>query len=211
MSLSNEKLEKGFYERHSPGVYEKVKDTVVGIAGLGGLGSTIAIALARTGIGKLILVDFDKIEPSNLNRQQYNVDQVGRFKTDALKENLSKINPFIKIETHTVKLTPENIPEIFKDIDILIEAFDKADQKSMLYESFASAYPKKPAVMASGLAGYGRNNKIITRKAAPNLYIAGDMISGARPGMGLMAPRVGIAAAHQANAVLALIMEGEIE
>ncbi len=211
MSTSKRDLEKGFYERHSPGVYEKAKDATVGIAGLGGLGSTIAIALARTGIGKLILVDFDKIEPSNLNRQQYNADQVGKLKTDALKENLSKINPFIKIEPHTVKLTPENVPEIFKHIDILVEAFDKADQKSMLYGSFASAYPEKPVVMASGLAGYGMSNKIRTRKVTSNLYITGDMVSGARPGMGLMAPRVGIAAAHQANTVLALIMGGEIE
>lgn len=203
---SEEELEALMASRHTPGVHRKIKAATVGIAGLGGLGSAIAIALARTGVGRLILVDFDVVEPSNLNRQQYFVDQLGKAKTDALVENLSRINPYVQLEPHTLRLTRENVPEVFKDVDVLVEAFDVADQKAMLLESFAAALPGRPIVMATGLAGHMPSNTILTRKMGGGLVIVGDLVTAAQPGTGLMAPRVGVAAHHQANAVLRILL-----
>jgi sulfur carrier protein ThiS adenylyltransferase len=201
-----EELEALMVARHTPGVHKKVKAAAVGIAGLGGLGSAVAIALARIGIGRLILADFDVIEPSNLNRQQYFIDQIGRPKTEALVENLGRITPYVRCDAHAVRLTPENIPGIFEGVDVMVEAFDRADQKVMLLESFCSAFPGTPIVTASGLAGHGPAGTIQVQQLGPNIYVVGDLESAAEPGRGLMAPRVGIAAHQQANAVLRLLL-----
>lgn len=192
--------------RHSPGVHQCLKQATVGIAGLGGLGSPVAVALARSGIGRLILVDFDMVEPSNLNRQQFFVDQLGLPKAVALKETLARINPYVAIEAHALRLTPANIASLFGEVDVLVEAFDLADQKAMLVETFLSQCPGKPLVAGSGLAGFGPANSIVTRRVASNLYLVGDGETAAAPGTGLMAPRVGVAAHHQANAVLRLLL-----
>lgn len=201
-----EEMETLLVARHTPGVHEKVKRAVVGIAGLGGLGSAIAVALARIGVGRLVLVDFDVVEPSNLNRQQYFVDQIGMPKTEAIKVNLARINPYVAVVTHNVKLDEKNVTECFSDVDVLVEAFDNAEGKVMLMECFTAGFPGKPLVMASGLAGYEASNSIQTRKVGKNVYVVGDLVNAARPGQGLMAPRVGVAAHHQANAVLRLLM-----
>lgn len=215
---SEEELEALMTARHTPGVHEKVKAATVGIAGLGGLGSAIAVALARVGVGRLILADFDVVEPGNLNRQQYFVDQLGLLKTEALVSNLRKINPYVKTEAHPVRLTPDNMfpsapaplrrDAIFGKVDVMIEAFDRADQKAMLMQSFAAARPEVPLVAASGLAGFGSGETIGIRKMGRNIYVVGDLETGAEPGCGLMAPRVGIAASMQANLALRLIVEG---
>lgn len=199
-------LEALMAARHTPGVHAVLKGACVGIAGAGGLGSAIAIALARIGVGRLIIADFDVVEPSNLNRQQYFIDQLGLPKVAALKENLARINPYVQVEAVAVRLTPENVPAIFADAEVLAEAFDAADQKAMLVESYGRACPGHPIVVASGLAGHGSSNSVITRKLGPSLYVVGDLTTGAQPGTGLMAPRVGIAAHHQANAVLRLLL-----
>ncbi len=203
---SREELEALLVARHTPGVHAKVKAATVGIAGLGGLGSAVAIALARIGVGRLILADFDVIEPSNLNRQQYFVDQLGRAKADALVENLTRINPYVECESHTVRLTRENVPQIFGGVDVMVEAFDRADQKVMLLESFCAAFPETPIVTASGLAGHGPGSTIGVQQLGPRVYLVGDLESAAEPGRGLMAPRVGIAAHQQANVVLRLLL-----
>jgi len=198
-----EELEAVMAARHTPGVHEKMKKSCVGIAGLGGLGSSVAIALARVGTGKLILVDFDIIEPSNLNRQQYFIDQLGLPKADALKDNLKKINPYVDVEAHFEKVSPTNINNLFKDVDILIEAFDRPDQKAMVLQ-----YSKAPKIIAaSGLAGYASSEEISIRKLGENIFIVGDLKTGAAPGCGLMAPRVGIAAHIQANLAMQLLLE----
>jgi sulfur carrier protein ThiS adenylyltransferase len=199
-------LEALMMARHTPGVHAKVKAATVGIAGLGGLGSAIAVALARTGVGCLVLADFDVVEPSNLNRQQYFVDQIGMYKTEALGENLARINPHVRVVAHAVKLSPANIPGLFGGVDVMVEAFDAAEMKAMLLGSFGSAFPDKPIVMASGLAGYGPGVTVGIRKLGSRVYVVGDLESDARPGRGLMAPRVGIAAHLQANAVLRLLL-----
>ena len=203
---SRDELEGLMSSRHTPGVHAAVKKACVGIAGLGGLGSAIAIALARLGVGKLILVDFDVVEPSNLNRQQYFIDQIGMYKTAAIEQNLKRINPYVELQTHNVLLTAENLPHIFKDADILVEAFDAPDAKAMLLETISKIAPEKQIVMASGLAGFEPANTIITRKIGKNLTVVGDLVTEAKPGTGLMPPRVGIAAHHQANAVLRIIL-----
>ncbi len=197
-----EELEALMVARHTPRVHEKIKGATVGIAGLGGLGSSVAVALARLGVGRLILVDFDVVEPSNLNRQQYFIDQIGLPKTEALAANLRRINPYVKYEIHCVRIVPENIPELFGEVDVLVEAFDRADQKAMLLQSFRNA----PVVAASGMAGYGSVETMGVRRMGKQIYVVGDLETGAAQGCGLMAPRVGIAAHMQANVVLRLLL-----
>jgi sulfur carrier protein ThiS adenylyltransferase len=181
----------------------------VGIAGLGGLGSAVAIALTRIGVGRLVLADFDVVEPSNLNRQHYFIDQIGQLKTEALAQNLTRINPYVRIETHTVRIVADNAPKIFDDVDVLVEAFDNPQAKTALIEGFTAAFPGKPVVMASGLAGHGPGHLIQVTKLGPQIYVVGDLESAAQPGRGLMAPRVGVAAHIQANTVLRLLLGEE--
>lgn len=195
--------------RHSPGVHQVMKNAVVGVAGLGGLGSNVAIALARMGVGTLILADFDIVEPSNLNRQQYFIEHLGRYKTAAMAEIIEKINPYLNVITHRVTLERENIPVIFKNARIVIECFDRVDQKTMLIETVSDAMPETYLIGASGLAGYGENNSIQTRQLSDRVYIVGDLVSAAVPGRGLMAPRVSIAAGQQANLAVSLLMDPE--
>ena len=200
---SAKELEIVMTARHTPGIHETLKRSCVGIAGLGGLGSSVAIALARIGIGKLILVDFDVVEPSNLNRQQYFVDQLGMLKTDALKDNLRRINPYVNLSCHSEKIDKENINQLFSDAKVLIEAFDRPDQKAMLLASAKNNF----IVAASGLAGYGSCDNIQVSRLGKNIYIVGDLETGAAPGCGLMAPRVGVAAHLQANLTMQLLLD----
>ena len=206
---SRDELESLMTARHTPGVHAKINQATVGIAGLGGLGSAVAIALARIGIGKLILADFDVVEPSNLNRQQFFVDQIGQTKVEALTENLNRINPYVRIEGHKVVLTRENIPAIFGKVEVMVEAFDVPENKAMIVDSFGANLPNTPLVVATGLAGHHPSNSIQTRRMGQNLIIVGDNETAAQPGTGLMAPRVGIAAHHQANAVLRILLGEE--
>ena len=184
-----------------------MKSAVVGIAGLGGLGSNVAIALARTGIGKLIIADFDKVESSNLNRQQYFVGQIGRAKVDCMIKNLRRINPDVQVEGHQVRLTRENIPEIFAEADVIAECFDKADAKQMIVETVLGKMRRPVIVSASGLAGYGRSNAIKTRRISERFVLVGDNESGSDSVKILTAGRVGIAACHQANAIVEIIAD----
>ncbi|CAH2212365.1 sulfur carrier protein ThiS adenylyltransferase ThiF [Tepidibacter aestuarii] len=207
---SKEELEHLLVSRHTPNIHEKIKKSTIAIAGLGGLGSNIAVSLARIGIGKLLLFDFDVVEPSNLNRQQYFVKHIGMNKTDAIKDIIYQCNPFVDVYTKNIFIDKNNIKDLFKDVEIIVEAFDNPESKAILVNTVLSEMPNKKIVAASGLAGYFSSNSIITHKIKDNLYIVGDNKSEAKPGCGLMAPRVGIAANHQANMVLRLIL-GEQE
>ena len=192
--------------RHTPGVHETVSSATVGIMGLGGLGSIVAGALARIGVGKLILADYDIVEPSNLNRQQYSIAQIGMPKTEALKDNLLQMNPYVMIETVAIRLTEESIPDFFKEVDVLAECFDDPAMKAAALRAILTNMPHIGYVGASGLAGYDDNNNIKTQKIHDHVYIIGDGTSAAGPGQGLMAPRVGIAAHHQANQILRILL-----
>jgi sulfur carrier protein ThiS adenylyltransferase len=204
-----QEMESLMMARHTPGVHEALKKASVGIAGLGGLGSCCAAALCRMGIGRLVLADFDVVEPSNLNRQHYFVDQIGMFKTDATKANLTRMNPYVEIKTHCVTLDESNIPHIFRNVDVIIEAFDRSDMKAMIIRTVLSHIADMPVVAASGVAGYGSGNEIVVTKVTPRLFIIGDNKSEAHPGSGLMAARVGIAAHQQANTAVRIILGEE--
>jgi sulfur carrier protein ThiS adenylyltransferase len=195
-----------YFARRDPAVLGVLRKSSVGIAGAGGLGSNVAIALARAGVGRLVIADYDKVEPSNLNRQQYFLDQVGERKVEALRENLLTINPYSLYEVHDVRVTRRNAAAIFGRVDVLVEAFDKAEAKEMLIEASLSKFPGRPIVAASGLAGYGGNRKVHTRRLG-NLYICGDESSQCPKGISPMAPRVALVAAMQANLVVELLVK----
>ena len=197
---------KEYFARRDPAVLAVLRQSSVGIAGAGGLGSNVAVALARAGIGRLVIADFDRIEPSNLNRQQYFIDQVGERKVEALRENLLAINPYSLYEIHDVRITRRNATRIFNRVDVLVEAFDKAEAKEMLIEASLSKFPGRPIVAASGLAGYGCNSRIHSRRLG-NLYICGDESSQCPKGISPMAPRVALVAAMQANLVVELLVK----
>ncbi|MCR4397119.1 MAG: sulfur carrier protein ThiS adenylyltransferase ThiF [Candidatus Saccharicenans sp.] len=199
-------LKKEFFSRHDPELLPVLRRAVVGIAGAGGLGSNVAVALARAGVGKLIIADHDLVYPSNLNRQQYFIDQIGRPKVEALLENLSRMNPFSEYEIHKTRINPHNIRKLFGEAQIMVEAFDLATEKSMLINTWLSLFPDRPIVAASGLSGFGKNNKIRTRKMG-RLYLCGDEESEPTDKVSPMAPRVGIVANMQANLVIELLIK----
>jgi len=186
---------------------EKLKLATVGIAGLGGLGSNVAVMLTRAGIGGLIIADFDSVEPSNLNRQHYFIDQLGKEKVATTIENLKRINPNLKIQGHQKKLNTENISQIFADADIIAECFDKAGEKQMIVETVLSKMKKTIIVSVSGLAGYGKSNTITTKRVSSRLILVGDSQSSIDSGLMLCSARVGIAACHQANAIIEFILD----
>jgi len=184
---------------------EKLKKNVVGIAGCGGLGSNCAVALARIGIGKLIIADFDTVSESNLNRQYFFLPQIGHKKAPALKHNIELINSNVVVEAHDLKLTPDTIISLFKNCDIIVEAFDLAEMKLMIIETVLTNFPEKYIVAASGLAGWGNNNTLKTEQY-DKLFICGDQQLEVSPDCPPLAPRVGIVANMQANQVFDIIM-----
>ena len=196
---------RDYFAHRDPVVLTVLRQSSVGIAGAGGLGSNVAVALARAGIGRLVIADSDRIEPSNLNRQQYFIDQVGERKVEALRENLLAINPYSVYEIHNVRINRRNAATIFARVDVLVEAFDRAEAKEMLIESSLAKFPGRPIIAASGLAGYGSNHKIRSRRMG-NLYICGDESSLCPKGVSPMAPRVAVVAAMQANLVVELLV-----
>jgi sulfur carrier protein ThiS adenylyltransferase len=184
---------------------EILKTKTIGIAGCGGLGSNCAVALARVGIGKLIIADFDIIIESNLNRQYFFYDQIGQKKAYALKENINGINPAVIVEAHDIKLGPSEIKDLFKDCDVVVEAFDLAEMKQMIIETVQAEMPNKPIVSGVGLAGWGDSNSIKVRQIG-NLYVCGDIIKEVSEDMPPLAPRVGIVANMQANVVMEILL-----
>ena len=192
--------------RTSPELNAALASGCVGVAGLGGLGSNIALSLARTGVAKLVLADFDVVEPSNLNRQQYFVRHIGMKKTDALKELIAEVNPFVDVVTHDVTLTAANVAEIFAPCGVICEAFDNVAGKAMMVNEAGASLRDKKIVGASGMAGYFSSNLIKTVKFARNVYLCGDLQNAAGVGQGLMAARVAICANHEANLAIRLLM-----
>ncbi len=193
--------------------FEKIKahlsHKTVGIAGCGGLGSNCAVALARVGIGKLIIADFDVIDLSNLNRQYYFFDQIGKKKCVALKENIQRINPDVITESHDIKLHPADILSLFYSCDIIVEAFDLAEMKEMIIETVLTEMPHTPLICGLGMAGWGMNAQIHSHNI-DNLYICGDEATEISPECPPLAPRVGIVANMQANVALELLLKDMI-
>jgi len=208
MQYSDEALRSQMAQRNTPGMEEALRNGRVAVAGLGGLGSNIAVMLARIGVGHLLLVDFDTVEPSNLNRQHYNITHLGMPKADALKSQLDLINPYSEIKTLCTKITEANAGDIFQDYEIVVEAFDSALNKANIVNALLECGGKK-IIAASGMNGYKSSNSIITRRVLKNLYITGDNEPAPQEGIGFMAPRVNICAGHQANMVVRLLMGNE--
>ena len=206
MIPTDEEYAQAWIERHSRPVYEKLRSARVAIAGLGGLGSNIAVSLTRAGVGELLLVDFDRVEISNLNRQQYDIGDLGRLKTEALQERLLKINPYITLKTSTIRVDATNAAEIFGSYRIVCEAFDKAAAKAMLINTLLAQCPHTHIVSGSGMAGYLSANMITTRRIFERLYLCGDGVTDMADANGLMAPRVAVCANHEANMALRLIL-----
>lgn len=207
MIPTKDELEKALNQRHGETLQQHFTRAVVAICGLGGLGSNIAIALARAGVGKLILIDFDRVDITNLHRQQYKASQIGMDKTDALAENLKEIAPYVAIKTHTVRITEENALALLQDADIICEAFDDAVCKAMLTNIVLERMPEKYLVAASGMAGMGCANTIQTRRVSKNFYLCGDGASDVAEVGSLVSSRVMLCAAHQAHTVLRILAE----
>jgi len=186
-------------------IKQALKDKTVGIAGCGGLGSNCAIALARIGIGKLVLADYDRVEPANLNRQYFFLDQVGEYKAEALRENIHRISKEISVETHVVNLEPESIVTFFADCDVIVEGFDTDAAKQMIIETVLADMPNKYIVSGQGVAGYG-GNELIHAKRLDNLWIVGDGMTEVSDDQPPLGPKVGAVANLQANAVLEILL-----
>lgn len=207
---SREVMREALNIRHGEDLQNKISAARVAVCGLGGLGSNIAIALARAGVGHLHLIDFDRVDLTNLNRQQYAVGQLGQYKTDALRETLSLVSPYCDVTCDTIKVTEENLPDLLKTEDYICEAFDRAEAKAMLVSGVLEHFPEKYLVAGSGLAGLGSANTIQTRRVSQRFYLCGDGTSDSSVGLGLVASRVLVCAAHEANMILRLIA-GETE
>ena len=202
---SREVMREALNIRHGEELQNKISAARVAVCGLGGLGSNIAIALARAGVGHLHLIDFDRVDLTNLNRQQYAVGQLGQYKTDALRETLSLVSPYCDVTGDTIQVTEENLPDLLKTEDYICEAFDRAEAKAMLVSGVLEHFPEKYLVAGSGLAGLGSANTIQTRRVSQRFYLCGDGTSDSSVGLGLVASRVLVCAAHEANMILRLI------
>ena len=186
----------------------KIEKAVIGIAGAGGLGSNLAISLARIGFKNFHIADFDLVEESNLNRQYYFRKDLGSLKVDALKENMESVVDDLKVNIYSEKIDSKNIARIFSKVDLMVEALDDPKEKAMLVEEFRKRWDK-PIIAASGIGGFKSSNSIKTRKISRNFYLVGDEDRTDEEEELFLAPRVIIAANHQANMVLRLIMNKE--
>ena len=207
--ISREQLDQAFDARFPEEMRTKLRNARVAVAGLGGLGSNIAVMLARSGIGELLLVDFDTVDVTNLNRQMYLIPQLGKPKAEALPEILYQINPYLTYRSVCIKVTPDNVKELFSEYPIVCEAFDKPDQKAMLVRELLMQCPKTIVVSGNGMAGDADAHEIRTCQVMKRLYVCGDQSTDVGNGIGLIAPRVAVCAAHEANKVLQLIMQTE--
>ncbi len=208
--VTKDDFHRALIERHGLENQRRFDRATVAIFGLGGLGSNIAICLARAGIGKLILIDFDEVDVTNLHRQQYKINQVGMPKTKALKDNLLEINPYMDIELHQIRVTEENILDLIARADIICEAFDNPECKALIVNTVLEMAPEKYILSSSGMAGFGSANKIVTKRISKRFFLSGDGVSDVNDGIGLISSRVMVCAAHEAHMVLRILM-GEVE
>lgn len=205
MALDRDTFHAALVDRHGAARQAKFDAARVAVCGLGGLGSNVAFALARAGVGHLHLIDFDRVDPSNLNRQQYAAAQVGMPKAEALRANILAANPFCDVVAEALRVTDENISALLADDDIVCEAFDRAEAKAMLVSGVLEAFPEKPVVAASGMSGLASANAIATRRVSKHLYLCGDGATDVDDNIGLYGARVLVCAAHQATMILRLI------
>ncbi len=207
---SREEIYNALCLRHGTGNQEKISNAKVAVLGLGGLGSNICMALAKLGVGNMLIVDFDKVDITNIFRQNYRLSDIGEYKTDAALRQMQEVNPYLNIKTLNVRVTDENVSEIISGYDIICEAFDDKETKSLIINEILEKYDNKIIVSGNGMAGYKSLNLIKTRRFGKRLYICGDMENGIETEKTLVAPRVCACAMHEANMVLQIIL-GEID
>lgn len=207
MLPTKQELDSAFDARFPEEFHRAVSGARVAIAGLGGLGSNLAVMLTRCGVGHLFLVDFDRVDITNLNRQAYRIPHLGQYKTDALPSILREINPYLEVETRCVRVSEANAAELFGSYSLVCEAFDRPENKAILVNTLLSKCPHTTIVSGSGMAGYGEANTIQTTRVMRRLYVCGDRTTDVNDGIGLMAPRVAVCAGHQANQVIRLIAQ----
>ncbi|WP_027338845.1 sulfur carrier protein ThiS adenylyltransferase ThiF [Halonatronum saccharophilum] len=198
-------FEKGLESYLGKDRLKKVQSYRIGIGGAGGLGSNVAFNLVRSGFKSFVIVDFDIIEASNLNRQFYFIDQVGKFKVEALKENLLRINPDLDLKVIRKEVNKENMEYFFSDCDILVEAFDKVKSKKLMVERYMNS--DKLLVSASGIGGWGNSDDLSVKKINDTFYLVGDLVSEVSKERPPISPRVNICAAKQGNIILKLVLE----
>lgn len=203
--FSREDWRQALAARHGTALAARLQAATVAVCGLGGLGSNIALALARAGVGRLLLLDFDRVDLSNLHRQQYKAAQIGQYKTAALAQNLQEIAPYLQTDLRTVRVTADNLADLLAPADIVCEAFDEPEAKAMLVEGVLTQMPEKYLLAASGMAGLGSGNMIRSRRVSPHFYLCGDEVSDVADCGALFAPRVMLCAAHQALLVVRII------
>ncbi|MCP1102186.1 sulfur carrier protein ThiS adenylyltransferase [Aequitasia blattaphilus] len=207
--FTEQELDNMLTERHGKEVMDKLKTARVAIAGLGGLGSHIGIFLARVGVGTFHLIDFDQVEGTNIHRQNYGLEDIGKNKTEALKEEILRINPYAAVITTNQKITRENIGEVFKEETHICEAFDRAEAKAMLIEELLTLRSDSVIVAGSGMAGISSGNQIVTTQKLKRLYLCGDEVNGVEECGSFFATRVAICAGHQAHMMLRLLLGKE--
>ena len=203
--ISKEAWLSALIERHGAARQEKFSRGRVAICGVGGLGSRVAELLTRAGVGYLRLIDFDRLEATNLNRQWYFMEQLGRYKAEALADNLRRITPYAELDVHTVRITEDNLASLLADVDVIVEAFDNATCKAMLVNGVREQFPRCHLVAASGMAGFASANAMRVRRLSENFYLCGDGRSAADAGDGLYGARVNICSAQEALVVLQLL------
>lgn len=186
-------------------VSRRFQQAVVGIAGVGGLGSVVAEQLARAGVGHLVLVDGDLIDPSNLNRQRYSLAQLGLPKAEQMAANIRAFTPFVRVSVHQVWLTERNCAELFGGCDIVLECLDRPDAKAEVVIALRKSLPGTPCIAASGVAGLGDPAALRIRRVSENFFVAGDMTSEADDNVGLFACKVGAVASLQAWLALRIL------
>ncbi len=205
MLSTNEDWQKALAQRHGASNQQKIHNATVAVCGLGGLGSNIAVCLARAGIGKLILIDYDKVELANLHRQQYKFSQIGHYKANALSANLQEINPYVKLETHITRITENNATTLLNEADVICEAFDVAENKAMLANYVLEYMPEKCLISASGMSGFFNPNTVRTLKIGKRFFLCGDSVSDCSDGIGPISSGVMLCAAHQAQTALRIL------
>ncbi len=203
--LSREQIFNLLALRHGQQRQEKIAQACIGIAGLGGIGSHVAVLLARMGVKSLVLVDFDKVDETNLHRQHYEMQDIGKDKTKALHAHLMHINPYIDYIFHTERIHSENCSHLFSSCDIICEAFDDAEQKAMLTETVLTKMPKSVLVASSGMAGIKSPNSLYVKKKMNNFYLCGDEKSDIKEEKSVFAPRVSLCASMQATVIIQII------
>ena len=197
-------LHKGLTAEQS----QRLQTAKVAIVGLGGLGSNVALWLARLGVGQLLLYDFDKVELSNLNRQYYFLDDVGQYKATALLRHLKAVNPYGNYHSRVVRLTEDNLAELLSEAHIVCEALDKPEAKALLVNGVLESFPDKYLVSASGLAGFASSASMQVRQVTPHFYLCGDGVSDMLQ-LPLCGARVGLCAAQEALTIARIILQME--